>query len=228
MANPRTITRLSRRLRLSQLGPSRQNSSIPPPTPRPIHDPHALLSTPTWSIRTLPPSDPNPSLSASTATPTSTSTPTLAAETQQQQQQQPPPPPSITPAQLTHLHNLSSLPPPGPSSTPTILSTLHSPLHFVRNIQLVNTEGIAPLHSIRDETEQGLAEATITTTTLQEALADEETYGKHKRPRRRRGAAKVDGAGLKGVEDWDVLGAAGEKVGRYFVVRSGKGEVKEE
>jgi hypothetical protein len=34
----------------------------------------------------------------------------------------------------------------------------------------------------------------------------------------------LDGAG---VEDWDVLGCDRQKVGRYFVVRSGSGKKEE-
>ncbi|KAK4130910.1 hypothetical protein BT67DRAFT_389656, partial [Trichocladium antarcticum] len=146
-----------------------------------------------------------------------------------------PPPPettTITPALLTHLHNLSALPPPTtPSATATILATLHAQLHFVQSIRTVDTAGVPPLHSIRDETAAGLAEATISTATLRDALAAEETYGKHRRPRRRQGQGqpRKGGAGdaakgIEGVEDWDVLGNAGQKAGRYFVVRSGKGE----
>lgn len=99
----------------------------------------------------------------------------------------------------------------------------------MRAIQLVNTDGVAPLHGIRDETGAGLREAAVTADTpqIRAALAEEEAYGRWKRPRRRRRAAdKTDGPrSLKGVEDWDVLGSAREKVGRYFVVRSGSGEV---
>lgn len=103
-----------------------------------------------------------------------------------------------------------------------MLKTLHSQLHFVRDIQSVDTDGVEPLQSIRDETEEGLKEITIglDTPEIKEALAKEEVTGRARRPRRKRGdGALVD---TKGAEDWDVLGTAGRTEGKYFVVRSGK------
>ncbi|KAL3421903.1 duf726 domain protein [Phlyctema vagabunda] len=101
-----------------------------------------------------------------------------------------------------------------------MLKTLHSQLHFVRDIQSVDTEGIEPLQSIRDETEEGIKEITIglDTPEIKEALAKEDYKGRNKRPRRRRDE-KVD---TKGVEDWDALSTAEKTEGRYFVVSSGK------
>lgn len=103
-----------------------------------------------------------------------------------------------------------------------MIKTLHTQLHFVRDIQKVNTEGVEPLRSIRDETEEGIKEITIGMDELKDAFAKEDIVGKNRRPRRRRGGV-VD---AKGVEDWDVTGCATETVemggGRYFVVRSGK------
>lgn len=94
-------------------------------------------------------------------------------------------------------------------------------LYFVRKVRDVDTEGIEPLQSIRDETEQGRKEATIGLEKLREALGKEEIKGRSRRPRRPR-----DVVDTTGVEDWDVLGTASEKVetsgGKYFVVRSGK------
>jgi hypothetical protein len=108
-----------------------------------------------------------------------------------------------------------------------MLATLRAQLKFVRDIQQVNTDGVAPLHSIRDETAAGRREATIDLSTpqIQEALAREEQYGRWKRPRRRKsGGSNGDALIVKEQEQegWDVLGSAAEKVGRYFVVRSGK------
>lgn len=54
-------------------------------------------------------------------------------------------------------------------------------------------------------------------------MAREEVVGRCKRPRRMRNKGE-DIKGVKGAaagEEWDVLGQAGERVGRYFVVRSG-------
>ncbi|EAQ83916.1 hypothetical protein CHGG_10320 [Chaetomium globosum CBS 148.51] len=99
----------------------------------------------------------------------------------------------------------------------------------------VPTDGVPPLSAIRDETAAGRREATIGlgTAGVAAALRAEEVRGRCQRPRRRRegqekkregGDGGGGGGGIEGVEDWDVLGGAGERVGRYFVVRSGKGD----
>jgi Asp-tRNA(Asn)/Glu-tRNA(Gln) amidotransferase C subunit len=129
----------------------------------------------------------------------------------------------ITPKQLHHLLRLSALPQPAsPEEEAEMLKTLHAQLHFVRDIQSVDTEGVEPLQSIRDESEEGIKEATIGMEDLKEAFLAEETKGRNQRPRRKRDQP-VD---TKGVEDWDVLGRASKKVetpfGKFFVVGSGK------
>ncbi|KAL2128250.1 hypothetical protein VTI74DRAFT_9453 [Chaetomium olivicolor] len=219
MSNPRfPLSRLrpGRRFQLSHLTIRHQSTSCPRPqaTTRssPTHDPYALLSTPTWSIRSLlPPS-----------TSTASQTPSPLSSLQQPQEEED----EISAHQLSHLLRLSALPPPtSPSHASQMLRTLHSQLHFVRDIQRVDTSNVAPLSSIHDETPEGLREATIGVETLKEALGREEVYGRCRRPRRRR-CGDVRGLQVKGVEDWDVLGQAGEKVGRYFIVRSkGNGKV---
>ncbi|KAK4455014.1 hypothetical protein QBC34DRAFT_105665 [Podospora aff. communis PSN243] len=147
-----------------------------------------LLSKPTWSVRSLVPSEPSRT-------------------------------PTITPKQLHHLLRLSALPQPAsPAAEASMIATLESQLHFVRAIQQVDTTGVEPLRSIRDETAAGLEEATISMESLKEALENEESWGRCRRPRRRRDIP-VDAAG---VEDWDALATASQKVGRYFVVKSGK------
>jgi len=100
-----------------------------------------------------------------------------------------------------------------------MIRTLESQLHFVRAIQQVDTTGVEPLRSIRDETVAGLAEATISVERLKEALEGEETWGHCRRPRRRRDIP-VDTAGS---ENWEALGTASRTAGRYFVVKSSKG-----
>ncbi|KAK9797936.1 putative Glutamyl-tRNA(Gln) amidotransferase subunit F, mitochondrial [Seiridium cardinale] len=162
------------------------------PTPREI------LAQPTWSVRSLlPPSS-------------SEGTPSAALEQDEE----------ITPSTLRHLLRLSALPPPSsPEEESQLLNTLRSQLHFVRNIQSIDTTGVEPLVSIRDETSQGVQEQTVGLDALKEALGREDVIGHNKRPRRRREEGKKEQ--IKGVEDWDVLKGASEKVGRYFVVRSG-------
>lgn len=101
-----------------------------------------------------------------------------------------------------------------------MLQTLHSQLHFVRDAQSVDTTGVEPLRSLRDETAEGVAEATIGLQQLREALAKEIRFGHRRRPKRQRGD-KID---TKGVEDWNPLQTASRTAGKYFVVQSKKEE----
>lgn len=86
----------------------------------------------------------------------------------------------------------------------------------------MDTDGVEPLQSIRDETEDGIKEVTIGMSDLKEAFQSEEIKGRNRRPRRKRDGP-VD---TKGVEDWDVLGTASKKVetplGNYFIVNTKK------
>jgi Asp-tRNA(Asn)/Glu-tRNA(Gln) amidotransferase C subunit len=123
----------------------------------------------------------------------------------------------VTSTQLHHLLRLSALPPPKDAAEEeAMLATLSSQLHFVRQIQEVDTVGVEPLRSLRDETAEGEHEAELGLDALKEALSREDIRGKfHKRIRRR---AETD----EQREKWDVLGSATKKVGRYFVVEGGK------
>ena len=98
-----------------------------------------------------------------------------------------------------------------------MLSTLSSQLHFVKSIQTISTTDVQPLRSLRDETAAGENEAEIGMEALKEAFEMEEVKGKHRRRIWRRNVKK-EGKG----EEWDVLGTAERKVGRYFVVEGGK------
>jgi len=82
----------------------------------------------------------------------------------------------------------------------------------------VDTEGVEPLRSLRDETAQGEKEAELGMVALRGALEREEIRGTHhRRTRRKRGGRDGDGG-----EKWDPLGTAGRKMGRYFVVEGEK------
>jgi len=129
----------------------------------------------------------------------------------------------IKPEQLHHLLRLSALPmPKSPEEEDRMLNALALQLAFVEGMRKVDADGVEPLQSIRDETREGREEATIGLETLKDALAKEDIKGRSRRPRRRRELVNT-----KGVEDWDVLGTASDKLetpmGKYFVVRSGKG-----
>ncbi|KAG8627096.1 hypothetical protein KVT40_004579 [Elsinoe batatas] len=177
--------------------PATTNASpTSPPTPK--IDPTHLLSTPSWSPTSLLPS-PNAPL-----------------------------PPILTPTLLDHLLRLSALPPPSsPEEEASLLSTLAQQLHFVRQIQDVDTTGVEPLTGIRDETEEGRREGEFTLSMLEKVMQGEDVRGRYAPRRRRRKLDKevVEGQGHgkgKGeLEEWDVLGNAERKVGRYFVVEKG-------
>lgn len=125
--------------------------------------------------------------------------------------------PRITSQQLHHLLRLSALPPPETKEQEQkMLDTLAAQLHFVGKIQQVDTAGVMPLRAIRDETTAAEEEQTITLETLKEALSREKVIGKHHK-RIQRDTTPVD---AKDAEDWDVLGSAERKSGKYFVVDS--------
>ena len=126
--------------------------------------------------------------------------------------------PAISSKQLHHLLRLSALPPPKDDQEELeMLRTLGSQLHFVKQIQEVDTTGIEPFRSLRDETAAGEQESELDMAAMKEALASEVVRGKHhKRIRRNRESSAKHG------EKWDVLGTADRKVGRYFVVEGGK------
>ena len=136
---------------------------------------------------------------------------------------------TITQKQLHHLLRLSALPlPKDQAEEEKMLESLHSQLHFVGDIQRVNTEGVEPLVRIAEETEAGVKENTIGLEDLRHVLDSEVVIGRNRRSRRVRAEGNV-GEG----EDWDVFKTASETIevpgnGRYFVVRSGKGRSTDE
>lgn len=97
-----------------------------------------------------------------------------------------------------------------------MMNTLADQLHFVGKIQQVDTTGVEPLRAMRDETEDAENEQAVSVQSLQEALSKEKVVGKYHK-RIQRDTTPVD---AKDVEDWDVLGSAQRKVGKYFVVES--------
>lgn len=124
---------------------------------------------------------------------------------------------AITPALLRHLLRLSALPyPSSPEEQAAKIDTLRSQLHFVRDVQSVNTLGLQPLQAIRDETREALQEQTIGIKDIEQTLLQEESFGHNKRPRRRKTQkGKTD---MSETESWDLLGMATQTAGRYVVV----------
>ncbi len=109
-----------------------------------------------------------------------------------------------------------------------MLNTLSAQLHFVRQIQAVDTRDIEPLRAIRDETAEADADREIGLDSegIRELLQQEEVVGKHfKRIRRRNEEDK--NVRDRPCEGWNPLEAAKKRRGRYFVVNSGRGEEEE-
>lgn len=154
-------------------------------------DVEKLLSTPSWSVTSLLPSTKSDHDA-----------------------------PEVSSKQLHHLLRLSALPSPKDAAEEEkMLSTLSSQLHFVKDIQAVDTTGVKPLKSLRDETAEGEKEAEFGLDAMKDVLAMEDVRGKHhKRIRRRRETSTES----KEAVNWDILGHASKKVGRYFVVEGGK------
>ncbi|MCJ1253922.1 hypothetical protein MMC24_001736 [Lignoscripta atroalba] len=126
---------------------------------------------------------------------------------------------TITKKQLNHLLRLCALPLPETKEEETkMIQTLESQLHFVRAIQRVDTSGIEPLQSIRDETMEAEQEHEITVGSLQAYFDKEEVVGSSGRIRNK----KVHAVDTRVVEDWNALAQASKKVGRYIVVDTSK------
>ncbi|EDU49065.1 GatC Asp-tRNAAsn-Glu-tRNAGln amidotransferase C subunit [Pyrenophora tritici-repentis] len=125
--------------------------------------------------------------------------------------------PKITSEQLHHLLRLSALPPPETSEQEQkMLDTLADQLHFVGKIQEVDTTGVTPLRAIRPEGQAAIKEQMIGLEQVKEVLNSEKVIGQHYK-RIQRDTTPKD---AKDVEDWDVLGSAERKSGKYFVVES--------
>lgn len=154
----------------------------------------ALLEKPTWSVKSL---LPNPDSQSA---------------------------PTITPKQLHHLLRLSALPlPTDEQEEAEMLKTLQSQIHFVKEIQKVDTNGVEPLRAIRDESVEGIEEQTVTLADLQVHLDAEEVVGRNGRIKRR---PKED-LEAKEAESWDPFTMSeGKSKGRYFFVRKGQKEEK--
>ncbi|RCI16301.1 hypothetical protein L249_2399 [Ophiocordyceps polyrhachis-furcata BCC 54312] len=120
---------------------------------------------------------------------------------------------SISPDTLRSLLGLSSLPAAkSDREASTMIATVQSQLRFVRAVQSVDTTGVRPLDSIRDETEDAISESTVTLADMKPTLDKEVPVGHHRRPTRVKDVASSK------EEDWDPLAMAPKKEGKYFVV----------
>ena len=128
------------------------------------------------------------------------------------------PAPAVTKEELHHLLRLSALPlPKSPEQEAKMIKDLQAQLKFVQAIQEVDTEGVEPLQTIRDETEEAAKENTITIETLKEEFAKEEVVGKRGRIRKKPVEKEQE------AEDkWNPLAHASKTQGPYFVVDTAK------
>ncbi|KAJ5688768.1 hypothetical protein N7462_003160 [Penicillium macrosclerotiorum] len=155
----------------------------------------SILAEPSWSVRSL--------LPKSVATESST--------------------PSVTPKQLRHLLRLSALPQPTTAQEEqSMLQTLESQIHFVKEIQQVDTAGVEPLRSIRDESSAAVKETTIGLKRLEDALAKEQISGRRRRVQRIECEKARFPDGL--IWDSNALGSASRTKGKYFVVETGSNQ----
>ena len=98
-----------------------------------------------------------------------------------------------------------------------MIQTLESQLHFVQAIQKVDTTGVEPLRSIRDETLEAEVENEITLKSMKEEFEKEETAGFSRRIQRKKSVP-----GSQDQETWDPLKLAPNVKGRYIVVDNKK------
>ena len=172
-----------------------------------------LLSKPTWSVQSL--------------------LPDSSAKSQL---------PTVTPKQLHHLLRLSALPQPrDKKEEDDMLQTLESQIHFVKEIQRVDTTGVTPLRSIRDETEIGKRQYTVDLKDLESTLGREQRVGMMQKIHRKKadeweypdGREVREGKqgkaspgdpeyGALAGDNWEgnALQAASKTQGDYFVVQS--------
>lgn len=159
-----------------------------------VHDIEKLLAEPSWSVKSL-----------------------------RADSDAPLPQPNISQTQLHHLLRLSALPlPRSDKEEAEMMTDLKLQLQFVQAVQKVDTEGIEPLQSIRDETRRGERESMITVESLKAEFDKEVIVGKRGRIVRTKVIPQVNEERRGGLQDWDVLAQASKKLGRYFVVETDK------
>lgn len=102
-----------------------------------------------------------------------------------------------------------------------MLKTLESQIHFVKEIQHVDTTGVEPLRIIRDESPAAVEEMTIGVEQLKDAMAKERVSGRRRKIQRVQGERNdhPDGSAWDG----NALSSASKTKGYYFVVETGNG-----
>jgi aspartyl/glutamyl-tRNA(Asn/Gln) amidotransferase C subunit len=186
----------------------------------------SLLKTPTWSVSSLlPHKTPQPNEHDGSAYLSWQSSPQpFEAECEEE----------ITREKLHHLLKLSALPPPQSETEENqMLRDLKDQVHFVKQIQKVDTTGVQPLVAIRDETAEYRDEHLFTRASLAEYIALEEKQGKNGTIRRKQDTYqtmtftqdsrpwKPDPLIWSKVEDpWNLgEGSKTRKMGQFFFVK---------
>lgn len=103
-----------------------------------------------------------------------------------------------------------------------MLRTLESQIHFVQEMQRVDTTGVEPLRSIRDESPAAVKETTIGLDQLKDAFAKERVSGRRRRVQRVPSAR--NGRPEESTWKGNALESASKKKGPYFVVETGSGQ----
>ncbi|KAL2406969.1 hypothetical protein ABEF95_001092 [Exophiala dermatitidis] len=155
----------------------------------------SLLRNPTWSVSSLmPPPQAGPSSTGTSTQPgglrsgdiekkASSKKDKASSDAQPKEVNQF----EITPSKLHHLLRLSALPPPRTEAEQTsMLRTLQQQLHFVKEIQKVDTTGVEPLVSLRDETQEARQRSEFTLESVQDFLKMEDKVGVNGTIRRRK------------------------------------------
>lgn len=124
----------------------------------------------------------------------------------------------ISKERLQHLLKLSALPlPKSEAEEQRMLNTLESQIHFVKEVQKIDTTGVEPLVAIRDETAEAIGEQTISLETLRPHLDKEKKVGENGTIRRQKPAEMIRDSGWNPFEMGD--GKDTRKRGKFFLVK---------
>jgi Asp-tRNA(Asn)/Glu-tRNA(Gln) amidotransferase C subunit len=183
-----------------------------------------LLERPTWSVASLLPPRATATKRPSAARNTNPSTKIQFQEDTQE----------ITREKLRHLLKLSALPPPkDQAEEEEMLSTLRSQVHFVKEIQKVDTSGVEPLVAIRDETRDHIWASMVTAEKLEQFFVQEDRVGDNGTIRRQKDNSIVI-SGDSHVSPYSQIKrdaveqpflmardnpAQGRRIGQYFYVK---------
>jgi Asp-tRNA(Asn)/Glu-tRNA(Gln) amidotransferase C subunit len=135
----------------------------------------------------------------------------------------------LTSEKLRHLLRLAALPEPKTEADEAeMLRDLASQLHFVKQLQQVDTEGVEPLRAIRDESDEAEKAAELTVDKLKHAFDGEHVVGHHYRRIRRRKQPAASQVDIDTPSHWQPLEHAQTPQGKYFVVDKSQSHRRQE